>query len=387
MTGEDDLAAALAGLLCDLIAIPSPYPPGDTREIAGYAAARLRRAGYAVEVPSRRDGIDNVVARLGGGRPSLVFNAHVDTVAPGPREAWRSDPYRGTVREGAVHGLGAGNCKGSMAVQLWLADEIARAGGPARGEVVFTFVGDEERLGPDGLRFLREGGRVAPDMLVLGGQTENQLIVEERGVLWARIVAHGRAAHAGKPQAGENAILRMLRLVGALEGVLGPRLARRGTLGKPATMSLGTIRGGENANVVPSRCVAEIDRRLVPGESVEAAFAEIESALAGAGEPPASYEVELLTGTSGFSSPIDGPCVAAFRRAIEGRLGRPARFIDATGVSDGRHFAGDRIEILTFGPGSGAEGHAANESVAVRDLVDAAVIQREVVRELLGLRR
>jgi len=119
------------------------------------------------------------------------------------------------------------NCKASMAAQLWLADEIARVGGPKRGTVGFTFVGDEENLGPDGMAFLRESGRVKPDMLVLGAQTENQLITAERGVLWVAIETRGKAAHAGAPDKGDNAILRMLRVLAALERTLGERLPAR----------------------------------------------------------------------------------------------------------------------------------------------------------------
>ena len=117
----------------------------------------------------------------------------------GERANWKSDPYKALVKGGLVYGLGAGNCKGSMAVQIWLAEEIARRGGPAKGELIFTFVADEENLGPDGMEFLRKTGKVRPDALILGAQTENNLIVAERGVMWARITTKGRAAHAGNP--------------------------------------------------------------------------------------------------------------------------------------------------------------------------------------------
>lgn len=79
--------------------------------------------------------------------------------------------------------------------------------------------------------------------------------------------------------------------------------------------------------------------------------------------------------------------MAAFQATIANRFGRPARFRNALGVSDGRYFAGDGIEIVNFGPGSGSEGHAANESVPLAALVDAALIQLEVVERLLGLGR
>ncbi len=378
------LAAEPTAILADLIAMPSPYPPGDTVAICTYAAERLRTAGCAVEVAGRAAGIDNVVARLGSGRPSLVFNAHVDTVGVGERADWRSDPFEAVVADGQVTGLGAGNCKGSMAVQLWLAAELARRGGPRAGEVVFTFVGDEERLGHDGLYYLRETGAAHPDMLVLGAQTENQLITEERGVVWARLTTHGRAAHAGNPAAGDNAIGRMVRLLAHLDAKLAPQLAKRRAGDKLSTMSVGLIRGGHNTNVVPAACLAEIDRRLLPDENVDTAFAELERIIADAGEPSDRYAVEFLTGTNGFSAPADGACVSAFAAAIEARTGRPARFLNATGVSDGRYFADDGIEIVNFGPGAGTQGHAANESVPIAQLVDAAHIQLDMVERVLG---
>src|SRR5690349_11882184 len=128
MPESDDSALRdrLVRMLCDLIAIPSTTPPGDTSAIMRYAQQRLTTAGYETHVESRRPGGHNVVARLGSGSPSLVFNAHADTVEPGERARWRTDPFIGMVSGELVRGLGACNCKASMAVQLWLAAEIAR---------------------------------------------------------------------------------------------------------------------------------------------------------------------------------------------------------------------------------------------------------------------
>ncbi len=382
---EKALAGTLVSILGDLIAIPSPFPPGESGAICAYAADRLRRAGYATDVLARKAGVDNVVARLGRGRPSIVFNAHVDTVGVGERANWKTDPFKAAVKDGLVFGLGAGNCKGSMAAQLWLAEEIARRGGPANGEVVFTFVADEENLGPDGMRFLREARHVKPDALILGAQTENQLIVAERGVLWARITAEGKAAHAGNPAAGDNAILRLMRVATAIERQLGPKLAKRVSGKMRSTMNLGRFHGGHNTNVVPAAAWLEIDRRLLPGERVDAAFAELKRAALAAGEPARKLSVEFLTGTNGFSAPADGKAIVALSTAIKARTGKRARFLNATGVSDGRYFADDGIEIINFGPGSGAQGHAANESVPIGQMVDAALIQLDAVGRLVGL--
>ena len=250
------MQAELVSILSDLIALPSPYPPGTSVEICAYTAKRLKNAGYKVEIATHKKGVDNVVARMKGKAkgPVIAFNAHVDTVGVGERSNWKSDPYKGLVKGGLVYGLGAGNCKGSMAVQIWIAEEIARRGGPASGELIFTFVADEENLGPEGMEYLRKSGKVKPDALILGAQTENNLIVAERGVMWARITTKGRAAHAGNPAAGDNAILRMMRLVGALSSYYDKALADRISGAMKSTVNIGMFHGVHNSIVVPSAC-------------------------------------------------------------------------------------------------------------------------------------
>ena len=376
----------LVAILSDLIALPSPYPPGTSVEICAYAARRLKKAGYKVETVTKTRGVDNVVARMKGKAkgPVIAFNAHVDTVGVGERANWKSDPFKALVKGGLVYGLGAGNCKGSMAVQIWLAEEIARRGGPAKGELIFTFVADEENLGPDGMEYLRKTGKVRPDALILGAQTENNLIVAERGVMWARITTKGRAAHAGNPAAGDNAILRMMRLVGALSSYYDKALARRVSGAMRSTVNVGMFHGGHNTNVVPSACTVEIDRRLLPNEKVKDAFKELKQVIDGVREPKGTYAVEFLTGTNGFFAPENGAAVGAFEAVVKARAGRKVKFLNATGVSDGRYYADDGIEIINFGPGSGAQGHAANESVPVASMVEAAEIQLDVVKRLLG---
>jgi acetylornithine deacetylase/succinyl-diaminopimelate desuccinylase family protein len=379
------LSADLVSILTDLIALPSPYPPGTSVAISAYAAKRLRKAGYKVEIATKTKGVDNVVARMKGkaNGPAIAFNAHVDTVGVGERANWKSDPYKALVKGRLVYGLGAGNCKGSMAVQLWLAEEIARRGGPAKGELIFTFVADEENLGPDGMEFLRKSGKVRPDALILGAQTENNLIVAERGVMWARITTKGKAAHAGNPSAGDNAILRMMRLVGALGSYYDKALPARTSGAMKSTVNIGMFHGGHNTNVVPSACTVEIDRRLLPDEKVKDAFTELKRVVDGAGEPRSQYSVAFLTGTNGFFAPENGQTVAAFEQVVKKRTGRKVKFLNATGVSDGRYYADDKIEIINFGPGSGAQGHAANESVPIAEMIEAAEIQLDVVQRLL----
>jgi acetylornithine deacetylase/succinyl-diaminopimelate desuccinylase-like protein len=379
-------------LLERLVAIPSTFPPGSTSAICSEIAALLRSWGYAVEVASRAPGVDNIIARIAPipatPGPCLVFNSHIDTVGVGNSSHWRTPPFSLTqTSEQQLAGLGAANCKGSAAVHLWLAQLLAQRGGPVSGEVVFTFVGDEENLGPNGTRFLAEARLVQPDLLILGAPTANQLVVRERGVMWVRIEAFGTGAHAGQPAVGDNAILRLLRLLGHLQDRLSPSLSSRTSGALRSTFNIGTIEGGENTNVVPAHASATIDRRLLPGtENVQAAFDEIATLLAQSGEPSHTYKVELLTGTNGFSARSDGPLAHAFQQSAEALLGGPLHVVEAIGASDGRYFADTEMDIVNFGPGDGGQGHAPNESVSPAALDEACRLLEGVLARLSGFR-
>jgi acetylornithine deacetylase/succinyl-diaminopimelate desuccinylase family protein len=358
----------LLELLQQLVAIPSTYPPGDTSGVAEFCKK------YLVDYECSIIGRGNLVARLGSGKPSIVFNAHADTVDVGDRSAWRTDPFKATLVDGKVYGLGACNSKSAIAVHLWVAREIARRGGPKQGEVVFTFVCDEENLGSNGLAFLRKSGAIKPDILVVAAQTRNRLVLEERGVMWVKVVTRGRAAHAGAPHTGASAILKMHQVMSDLQEFK----PSKSKTGHQSTLSIGKIRGGENTNVVPDYCEIEIDRRILPQDDFDAAFQEIK-ALCGKAD-----EVTLLTGTAGFSAPESGAGAQAFLQAIGEVTGRPAERLNVVGASDARYFARDGIEILVTGPGDGADSHQPNEFVCLDEIVESALIHLAAAGRLLG---
>ena len=269
-------------------------------------------------------------------------------------------------------------------MQIWLAEEIARHGGPLKGEVVFSFVTDEESIDCNGMAYLRESDALKPDMLLVAAPTNNTLIIAERGVLWLEINTVGKPAHAGEPSQGDNAISRMMRICTAIEAEMNQRLASRVSGDMRSTMNLGWFHGGENTNVVPSRCRVEIDRRLLPTETVDEAFAEIVAIVERVGEPDDMFEIRKIRGTNGFIGDQRSSFVTTMMSAIEDETGSIAAFTDAIGVSDGRYFADDGIDIVVFGPGDGNQGHAANETVEVAALSEGAFILHRAVADILG---
>ena len=385
LTSSTDVTDSLVSILSDLIGIRSDYPPGDTGPICSYAEARLTTAGYQVQNFQKVSPIQNLVAKIGDGAPSVVFNVHVDTVGPGSIDKWLGDPFQAEVSGGRIRGLGAANCKSSMAVHLWLAEEISRRGGIKRGSLCFSFVGDEEALGPNGTKILRDQRIIGPSILIVGAPTSNDLLIDERGVMWIRVTAYGKGGHAGDPDSADNAIDRLVRLLSLLDRRVFTKLGNRKQDGIASTCNVGKISGGHNTNVVPDEATAEIDRRLLPNESVEQALEEIENALSSSGEPAESYRVELILGTDGFKGRSDGQGVTAFKEAIQQTQQREPSFLAPIGAFDGRHFSNDGIEIINVGPGNSGEGHTVNESVMIDELLDAAVIHLDAVDRLLDI--
>jgi acetylornithine deacetylase/succinyl-diaminopimelate desuccinylase-like protein len=366
-------ADSLVETLAQLVEIASENPPGFTAAICSLIAQRLEPFGYRLSILSEEPACDNLVATLGEGPPHLMFTVHVDTVGVTDRAAWGSEPLVLSQRAGRLYGLGVSNAKACAAVHIALAEALAAAGGPPRGTVSFTFVTDDENVGPRGASYLRRQG-LRPDYLVVGAPTRNALVLEERGVMWVAVETYGLAAHAGAPDAGDNAIERMGRMIAHLQTDLFPAIRARGDARLRSTVNLGRISGGSNTNVVPDRCRIEIDRRLLASETVEGAYAEIVASLARAGEPTGRWSSELMRGTNAFRSAPDGKLASAAAAAIEIATGEPARYLTALGAGDGRYFAGDSVQIICMGPGDGAESHCPDEFVRLGEFQQSLAI-------------
>jgi len=380
---KDDLSKELK----KLISFDNSFPPGKTEEISNYIYEVLLASGYKVKLYENEKGLVNVVAEMGEGSPSVVFNTHIDTVGPGKIENWDHDPFDAKIDSKKLYGLGAVNCKGSGAVQIWLAKQIAKKGGPSNGKISFTFVTDEENLGPNGTSFLREIGAIKPDILILGAPTNNSLIIEERGVLWIEIITTGKSAHAGEPHLGENAIVRMIKICNHLEKEMKKNLNNRKIRGMRSTINIGKIEGGVNTNVVPNLCRLEIDRRLLPKEDNDDAFDEIKTIFESCDESRKNSSIKKIRGTNGFSGDKNYLIVQKISQSHKEILGNQIEFINSIGVSDGRYFSGDEIEIVCFGPGKDSEGHSANESIEIKSMVESALILEKSISKILGYKK
>lgn len=269
-------------LLKDLVAIDSVNPslvPGAAGEgaIARALAGALTAAGLRVEVQDAAPGRPNVIATLDGRAPgrSLMFCGHIDTVGV----AGMTRPFDPEERNGRIYGRGAQDMKSGVAAMIGAARAIAESGGLDAGRLVIACVVDEEHasIGADALVT-----RYRADAAVVTEPTDLAVAVAHKGFEWVEIETEGRAAHGSRPREGRDAIMRMGRVLGALEALDRElQSGRAHPLLGTASLHASLIAGGRELSSYPDRCSLQIERRTIPGEQDGCGGREVEAILEG----------------------------------------------------------------------------------------------------------
>ncbi len=358
-----------------LIAARSENPGGTEDEAAAVASEILAGLGATLEVVRSDAGRPSVVAEVGGGDgPSLAWNGHLDVVPAGSPDTWRHDPWAGEIDdEGRLVGRGAADMKGPIGAALAAAAAARRTGLAFGGSLVFHLAADEELAGVHGTKVLWERGFLTQHAAIVGEPSELDVGLAERGGAWFTATSFGRAAHGSQPHRGVNAITGMARFLLRLPEVL-PDIDHP-LVGHP-TVNAALIAGGSAPNVVPDRCEVDIDRRIVPGETdpeaVRAPFLDLVRSIRET-HPEVAIEVALREWTDAAEAPPDSDVARIAVEALAATTGRSPEIVGFTGITDARFYINDaRIPTVICGPGSLTVAHAADESVAVDELVMGA---------------
>jgi len=369
-----------------LIAAPSENP-GGTEDASADVASRILDSIGAKHTTIRSEaGRPSVVASIGSGaRPKLAWNGHLDVVPAGSPQTWDHGPWAGDIEDGRLVGRGAVDMKGGIAAALAAAAAVVRTSAPLTGTLDLHLVADEELAGNHGTKVLRDKGFLDQDLCVVGEPTELQLALAERGGAWITVTARGIAAHGSQPHRGVNAITTMSRFLLRLPEVL-PEISHR-LVGGP-TVNVSLISGGSAPNVVPDLCEADIDRRVIPGETdprmVLAPFEELAERLR-AEHPESDIQVKVREWTDAAEATDGGGLFDIAEQAVLDETGRRPARVGFSGITDGRFYINDAdIPTVILGPGSMTVAHTANESVAVDELVAAARIYARVFVRLLA---
>jgi len=334
-----------------------------------WLAQLLERWGAQTRLDEILPGRVNLLATWPGqdaGR-SLLFEAHGDTVGG-------NVPTRLDAAAGLLHGRGTCDTKASIAAMLTAIQRSVATGRRLRATVHFASTCREE-TGGEGAKALMSSG-FRPSMAVVGEPTRLAIIRAHKGAWRVRITTRGVAAHSSDPSRGVNAIYAMRRVLELLEKHYPPLLAAQQNplLGAP-TMSVGTIHGGMAVNVVPDRCMIEVDWRIVPGQDVTALLADLRARLPGVEVEPCEEWYPA------FHEPDDSPVLALAQRACLKALGQPAALGGVPWATNAGFFSEAGIPCVIFGPGNIAQAHTASEYVELRQVKQAADVYQQMLLE------
>jgi succinyl-diaminopimelate desuccinylase len=307
-------------------------------------------------------------------------------VTEGDAADWTWPPFAAELVDGRIYGRGAADMKSGLAAAMVAAAAFVRAGIAPGGKLVVGALVDEED-GMIGVRHLvgTPVGREL-DAAIICEPEENELCLEQRGVVWARLRARGKMAHGAMPEAGINPIAvlgRILRDAPALERRLR-KLCRPSRHLRPPTVTPTIVQapargvGVPQSNVIPAVAEATLDIRLTAGIDAEGLAAEIEALCRRAelAHPGVKVEWEPVNAFR-LATRVERsePLVQAMVRAARQTGGKPPRFGGVPGSTDGTILRMELgIPIVTCGPGNRLIPHQVNEYVDTSEIVDAARI-------------
>lgn len=363
--------SSLNRLLWDLVELPSINPSLEYKDaglageekVAIYLEDLTKSSGIESKRMKVLPGRQNLILRLkpsGKIKSRIMLTPHMDVVPAEP------DAFTPKIKNGCLFGRGACDTKGSIAsffhAFLRLSKETNR---PKNTEIIFVGLVDEE-FGQAGSRLLAQKGPKA-DLAIAGEPTTLKVVSAHKGNLWIRLSTTGKAAHGSTPQHGTNAITRMSPILEALTNDYRKLLSKKvhPLLGSP-TISIGTIRGGSQPNVVPDSCEIDIDRRTIPGETDESVEKEMRNLFRKLKIKSPEFSATRSIPCPPLDTDSSLPLVQSFLKASNRRttIGVPY-FTDASPISMGG------TPTLVYGPGNIAQAHSKNEWVSLEEVEKA----------------
>ncbi len=381
-------------LLRSLTRIDTSNPPGDTTAAAELVSRFLADEGVSWRTEAPRPEMPNLVSTFAGrgaGR-HLVLNGHLDVFPPGDRAAWSRDPFSGDLADGRVHGRGAVDMNCGTTALLFAHAYLHRLRNELPGRVTLTVVSDEETGGRWGSGWLTErcGDEVLGDC-VLNTEPSGLGTVRfgEKSMLWFRFTVEGPGGHSAYPHTGASANRLAAHLVRDLEAIESKapdepsvvrealdrpevRAAIEDSLGAGAaevmrrvSVNVGTVRGGVSINMLPAKCVLEVDFRLPVGISRDEVRGEVVSI---AGRHGGVRFEELDTGDieANWSDPGHEMVGHLVRNAGAGPRGVTPRPVVGLGGTDTRFWRARGVPAFVHGCSPAGMG-AADESVSIEE--------------------
>jgi acetylornithine deacetylase/succinyl-diaminopimelate desuccinylase-like protein len=284
--------------------------------------------------------------------------------------------FRPILKGDRLFGRGACDTKGSVAAMLTALLNLAAGARPSGTEIVFAALIDEE-INQSGSRALVRSGFRA-DLAIVGEPTRLKVVTAHKGDLWLTLRTRGKAAHGARPELGRNAVHEMAKVVDVIEtGYAAAVRKKRHPLLGPATVNVGSIRGGTQPNIVPDACEIALDRRTLPGETMNGVIAELRAFLKRQRLRAEVFDDKAAAPCWPMETNPGAPLVKALLQHVKQHAPAGVHYF-----SDAAIFARGGTPAVLFGPGDIAQAHTAEEWISVRSLNAATTILTRFLQSL-----
>lgn len=364
-----------------LIALRSPTP--DDGGCQTLLQARLAPLGFQFDW-LMSNGVSNLWARRGTTAPLICFAGHTDVVPTGPVDAWHSDPFVPTIREGNLFGRGAADMKASLAAFITAIEAFLQQYPNHPGSIALLITSDEEGVATDGtvkvVEWLAEQG-VEIDGCVVGeptcvAQLGDTIKNGRRGSLSGRLTVKGIQGHIAYPHLVRNPIHQVAPAIAELAQI---EWDQGNAHFPPTSWQISNIHAGTGAtNVVPGNVVIDFNFRHATVSTQQDLQSRVHAVLDKHG---LEYVLDWLPPGAPYLTPA-GSLVDAITNAIQQVTGVTPMLSTTGGTSDGRFIARIAKQVVEFGP-INASIHKIDEHVSVNDLQPLSHIYQLTLQEFL----
>ena len=371
----------------ELLQFNTINPPGMERDCARHLGGLLEAAGFEVKYHEFADSRTSVVATIGGRqeKPPICFTGHIDIVPLG-MAAWSKDPFAGETDGDRLYGRGSTDMKSGIAAFVVAAIKLAPFLKNAPG-ITLVLTASEE-VGCEGAKYLAEQKLLArAGAIVVAEPTANYPYLGHKGLMWVEIETKGKTAHGSMPEQGDNAILKMNKVIGKLEHFDWQHQCGvdcHPVMGKP-TMNIATIHGGLNTNSVPDLAKLTVDVRTVPGidhvhlcHSIQTLIGDLGSVRKIVDTPPLYSEPdEWIESVYDVATPF-----------IDSKPSPKTIMFSTDGADLKRGYmesAGGAVPTVILGPGQPEMAHQTDEWCSVKRIDESVEIFEKIMRDWNGI--
>ena len=338
---QEEYVSHAVELLKKLIATPSVSR--NEKDAADIMEQTIRSYGF--EPQREANNIWIIDPHYDESRPTLLLNAHIDTVKP--VASWTRDPFSPDVEDGVLYGLGSNDCGGGLCSLLQIFRMLTEK--PQHYNLIYLASAEEEVSGKDGIT------RALPllphiDLAIVGEPTGMNPAVAEKGLMVLDVIAHGKSGHAARNE-GVNAIYEALD---DMRWIRDYKFEKVSEFLGPTKMTLTVVNAGTQHNVIPDKCTMLVDIRTNEFYDNEEVFEFIRQHLK---SEVKAHSFRLKSSRIDPEHPLIKKCVAMGMKPF----GSPTLSDQAL-----MHFPSFKL-----GPGESSRSHSANEFIRISEIRDA----------------